>query len=260
MEIGVIGIESGHVGLYADALKPLYPSGIRIARAWCGDAPYKETALERILDADDLIESSDALIIALRYAMHHADHAVRCLGKGKPVFVDKPFALLIEDAKRMCEAAERTDTLLMGGSALCFLPEINELRKQAKQCRHASVRYWSDIFSPYGGWPFYGSHACDLCTAIFGSDFVSIQAIQSGGNIEAHVTYPNYTVYLSTTAKPRPPAVEIDGHITKLSEKGCFFYAMKEFTMSENRYDHDSQRLIASVHLMNSIFAGINAG
>lgn len=260
MEIGVIGIESTHIRLYADALSALYPSGeIRITRAWCGDNPYSETALERILDADDLINKSDAVIIALRNGMHHKNHAVRCLRAGKPVFVDKPFALLPIDAVEIYEEAEKTGTLIMGGSALCYVPQISELRKEAQQCKTASIWYWSDLFSPYGGWPFYGSHTCDLCTAIFGNNYIDVDAIQNGGTIEAHVAYPNFTVTLSTIAKPRLPVVEIGGKTAQLSEKECFFYAMKKFTQSQSKYNYTDKRLTASVSLMDKIFNCINA-
>lgn len=260
MVIGVVGIESTHVRLYADALSTLYPSGeIRIAYAWCGDNPYSETELERILDIDDLINKSDAVIIALRNGMHHKNHAIRCLKAGKPVFVDKPFALLPEDAAEMHKEVEKTDTLLIGGSALCFLPQIEELRKEAQQCESAYIRYWSDPFSPYGGWSFYGSHVCDLCIAIFGDNYMFVDASQNGGTIEAHVVYPNFTVTLSTTAKSRLPVVEIGEKTARLSEKGCFFYAMKEFTQSQNKYKYTVKRLTASVRLMDKIFNCINA-
>lgn len=260
MEIGVIGIESAHVRLFAEALGALYPEGeTGIKRVWCGDAPYSATGYEKVSEAADLITRSDAVIIALRNGMHHADHAVRCLEEGKPVFVDKPFALVPEDADRMIEAAKTGDTLLTGGSALCYLPKIAGLREAAKRCKTGSIRYWSDPYSPYGGWPFYGIHACDLCTAVFGSHYLAVAAYQNGGNVEAHIIYPTGKIHMITSARPCQPVIEIDGSAIPLNDSEAFFYAMQHFTRSANRYDDRVERLVSSVHLMNDIFAYIKA-
>ena len=72
--------------------------------------------------------SVDAVVIATP-AVTHADLAVDALRAGKHVFVEKPFALTVDDAERVAKEAEAADRVLMVGHLLLYQPAIVWLRE-----------------------------------------------------------------------------------------------------------------------------------
>lgn len=270
MKIGVIGTLSNHVRLYQKALEALFPGGeSRISYGWNGDAPYDECELETLSRPEELIGLSDAVIVTLRNGMEHAQHGIGCLRQGKPVFVDKPFALLTQDALSMLHASRETGVPLLGGSALCYLPQTEALQKKAREARDGRIEYWSDPFSPYGGWPFYGSHSTDLCAKVFGASATEVAAVIHRGTLSAKLRYPMGTVTLETTPAPRRPIVEIGGQRETLEEGPSFTWAMKRFTACAEAYAHtgaplegleEREKLLFSVTLMEGVLASVRSG
>ncbi len=62
-------------------------------------------------------------------AVQHAALAERAINAGKHVFVEKPLALTVPEAERLCELAERHDRRLMVGHLLQYHPAFTALRR-----------------------------------------------------------------------------------------------------------------------------------
>ncbi len=77
----------------------------------------------RVFDSDTI----DAVVVATP-AVTHADLAVEALRAGKDVFVEKPFALTVEDAERIVKEAAIADRVLMVGHLLLYQPSVVYLR------------------------------------------------------------------------------------------------------------------------------------
>jgi predicted dehydrogenase len=86
--------------------------------------------IEKYEKLDDLIAdpSLDAIDICLPPAFH-APTAIKALQAGKHVFSEKPIALSAADAKKMVDAAEKAQRVLMIGHVLPFFPEYAQARK-----------------------------------------------------------------------------------------------------------------------------------
>lgn len=69
----------------------------------------------------------DAVVIATP-APTHADLAIEALRAGKDVFVEKPFTLTAEDARRVVKEAEANQRVLMVGHLLLYQPAIEFLK------------------------------------------------------------------------------------------------------------------------------------
>jgi len=93
-------------------------------------------ALEEIF-ADDEI---DAVAIAAP-AAQHGELALACLGAGKHVFVEKPLALDVGDAERVCEAATSADRRLMVGHLLRYHPAFLRLDELVRHGALGRVDY-----------------------------------------------------------------------------------------------------------------------
>ena len=69
----------------------------------------------------------DAVIIASP-ATTHAALALRCIEAGKPCLVEKPFALRLQDAEAVAEAAERRRVPVLAGHLLVHHPVVEQLQ------------------------------------------------------------------------------------------------------------------------------------
>lgn len=265
MKLGVIGARSKHLRFFAQALKEsgVWPAA-DISAVCCLDAPQLEQTLAReyaiFHDPRELIASCDGVIVALREGTQHEALARLCLENKKPVFVDKPFTCDAREAAELVEDFARLGVGCMGGSTLCFLPQVRELAQRPPECPLVTLRYWADPFSPYGGWYFYGSHLTDLCAYLFGGDFRSVRARLEQGCMRAWVAYPKRTVVLETTPQVQPPVLLADRTYI-LDDTQCYRYGMEAFCrLVAGENPGPKGYLVASVRLMDAIMQSLRLG
>lgn len=94
----------------------------RLAREY--NVPYFE-------NLDDLLEKSDALVIATPTSTHF-EIATKAIQAGKHILVEKPLAETYETAKRIADEAEKKNIKLMVGHVERFNPVVQELKKIIK--------------------------------------------------------------------------------------------------------------------------------
>jgi len=82
----------------------------------------------------------DGVVLALP-PQYHADHAIAALEAGKHVLVEKPIALSVADARRVVEAAEKTNLVAMTGHVLRFHPAFEALEAMIAAGDLGAVRY-----------------------------------------------------------------------------------------------------------------------
>lgn len=82
----------------------------------------------------------DAVVVATLPATH-AHFAIKALSKGKHVFVEKPLALRLEDAKEMIKAAKRNKKILMVGHLLLYHPAIKKLKTYIEEGVLGDIQY-----------------------------------------------------------------------------------------------------------------------
>jgi predicted dehydrogenase len=106
--------------------------------AWCCDlsaenreryAPQYPQA-RFTADFDDLLNDPalDAIAIASSVPTHHP-LGLKAIAAGKHVFIEKPLAASVADARALVEAAEGADRRLMVGHLLLFHPALKELHR-----------------------------------------------------------------------------------------------------------------------------------
>ena len=70
----------------------------------------------------------DAIYIGTPHAFHERD-TILCLGQGKHVLCEKPFAINAAEGRRMVQAAGENDRLLMEAMWTRFLPSLEHMQK-----------------------------------------------------------------------------------------------------------------------------------
>lgn len=85
---------------------------------------------------DDLISDStiEAIHVATPHQLH-ADMTIRAAESGKHVLVEKPIAITIDDARRMIDACESNDVVLVVGPAHSFDASILKTKQLLEKKR-----------------------------------------------------------------------------------------------------------------------------
>jgi predicted dehydrogenase len=90
--------------------------------------------------ADALMDRVDAVVVAST-ARTHAELGEKALRAGKPVLVEKPFALTVADAERLAEASVRHGVPALVGHLLEFHPVVDRLRTMVREGALGEVHY-----------------------------------------------------------------------------------------------------------------------
>jgi len=98
----------------------------------------------------------DAVVIAVPTYLH-AEFAVAALHAGIHVFSEKPIALTVQDAERMCGAARDRGRILFIGHVVRFFPAYRKIHELIRSQKHGPVL--AAEFSRACGLPGWGARA-----------------------------------------------------------------------------------------------------
>ncbi len=130
LKVGVIG--TGHMGQYhVNVIVNI--AGAEVIGCFDTDANRlaeisKRFDIQGFKDMDELIDRSEALIIAVP-TVYHYEIAKKCLERGKHVLVEKPMTETVEQARELVELAEQKDLVLQVGHVERFNGAVLELKK-----------------------------------------------------------------------------------------------------------------------------------
>jgi predicted dehydrogenase len=151
--------------------------------AWCA-----KNGVERARSLEALIDGSDCLVVlSPDHPERHEELADLALRSGKPVYVDKTFALTRAAAERMFLLAERHGTPMYSSSALRFAGELQELQKNALGLAQGDVTFAS-AHGP-GIFANYGIHQIEIIVATMG---VGARRAMAHGTVAAPVVVFEY--------------------------------------------------------------------
>ncbi|MEU9759088.1 Gfo/Idh/MocA family oxidoreductase [Streptomyces sp. NPDC047985] len=198
MRIGIVGTENSHVDQIIDRLNIRRAGGdARVVALSGGHSRRNETlaatgGTTRIVDAPtDLLGLVDAVIVADRHGAHHRDHAVPFLAEGLPVFVDKPLACTVEDARAMIDTALAHDAPLTSSSALRWIPDAEALVARSARGGQPHVVVMSGPADPdgdHGGIFFYGIHPVDLALRLAPGEISGVRTDTTDTTVTATFT------------------------------------------------------------------------
>jgi len=169
--IETTGIDAEIAGAWAVWDCP--PGGGVTTDEWCRERNIKKAA-----SLDALIDECDALmVIAADDASYHEELCVRPLASGKPVFVDKTFAINRAAGKRMFELAKAHSTPVFSSSAQRFCQSVIDW-KQAHPERAAFV-------STVGPHTIdrYAVHQLEVISALMGTGIKRVKAFSGGSMV-----------------------------------------------------------------------------
>ncbi len=139
----------------------------------------------QVKSKEELIHLVDGVLCVTRDGSKHLEEATPFLEAGVPTFIDKPLATSLEDARKIVAIARRTGTPLMSCSSLRFAPEITSHEARLKEI--APLR--AGTVTGMGETIFYGVHAAEMMSAVFGSGMDYVVNVGTEGHDIGTVQY-----------------------------------------------------------------------
>lgn len=152
---------------------------------------------------EDLIGRVDAVMVVFRHGDLHAEYALPFIKAGIPTWLDKPFTIKNEDAKKIIEAAREYNTLVTGGSTCKYAYDVlmakNAVEKGSRigKVKTGVINFPATLENEYGGIYFYGAHLIEMTMAIFGYEPKSVLASENNGVVSAVLKYADLQVTMN---------------------------------------------------------------
>ena len=201
LKLGLIGLDTSHVIVFSEELnnpeaKHRIP-GAKVVAAWPGGSPDLQPSISRvpgytkdlrekygvtIMDSiEEVVAASDAILHTSLDGRVHLEQFKRiaAAGPGKPVFVDKPFALSTAVAKEIFAVAAKHGCPIFTSSSLRFTGALTRiLTPEAKPTVKGAQFHGPAAFEPTNpGFYWYGIHPVEMLYTTMGTGCRSVRCV-----------------------------------------------------------------------------------
>lgn len=283
LRIGIVGSDNSHAVAFSQLLNtdrgmndPRWAEAVCAAIYGTDPARTAEVAklgsIPRITESvEEMVDLVDAAMVVWRHGDLHAPSALPFLRAGKPVFVDKPFAIRVEDCQAMLHTAAASGALLTSYSTTRWTPAIRRLRERAAEygeLRMGQVTGPADLESEYGGLFFYANHAVEMLFALFGHGAGAVFARQGQGNVLATVRWPDGRLANLNFCKSAKATYAATLHGTEgwVSERldigGCYADGLEQFIRMVRTGERplSDAELLEPTRLLHALLRSLESG
>jgi predicted dehydrogenase len=202
-KLGVVGCDTSHCVAFArilnDPSNEHHVSGARITSAWPGGSPDFDLSISRvegfveelrgkwqvdIVDTPEAVaERSDGVLLTSVDGRVHLEQFRKIAAAGKPVFIDKPFALKADEAREMFRAAREKNIPLMSCSSLRYSDGLVDVLNDSTD----GTVFGADFYGPMALQPtqpglfWYGIHTVEMLFAALGKGCSEV-TVRTHGN------------------------------------------------------------------------------
>lgn len=188
--IGIIGTDTSHAIIFTrllnDMSDPYHVSGGKVVAAYPGGSPdfplsadrvegfmdrlQSDFGVQKVNSIEELADSCDAILLLSADGRVHLEQFRRICTYGKPVFIDKPFALNSVDAAEIFRLAEEQGLPIMSSSSLRYAEQLTVclVQVQHSDIQGATVRGPLVIEPTQSHYFWYGIHSIEMLYAIMG--------------------------------------------------------------------------------------------
>ena len=191
LRAGIIGTDTSHVPAFTELLNKTHPEWrVKVVAAFKGGSPDLPVSADRVEkfaadirdnhgveiveSIDELLKKVDVVLLESVDGRPHLAQATPVLKAGKRLFVDKPLAASLADARAIAALAEKTGTPFFTASSYRFHPDVPKLRAAAAKATKVQA---SSPLSKLAGHPdlyFYGVHGVEALYAVMGRGCESV--------------------------------------------------------------------------------------
>jgi len=199
LKIGIIGLDTSHVigftQLLNDPAHAHHVPGAKVISAFAGGSPDFDLSRDRVegftrqivdeygvelMDSPvEVARACDAVLLTSVDGRVHLEQFRALSGEGKPVFIDKPFAITSSDARQISELATRHEVPLMSSSALRYAAPLVEALAEEIPVLGADCSGPMDLQPTQPGLFWYGIHSVEILYAAMGPGCRRVTAVST---------------------------------------------------------------------------------
>lgn len=196
LKAGMVGLDTSHCRAFIEGLhdpdNPYYVPGVQVTGVYVGGSEQFSLSRDRVknfaaeIDSrfqiptyeniPDLVKEVDCLFLTSVDGRQHLEQFNQ-MAVGKPVYIDKPFAVSTEDAAAIIELADATGTPILSTSALRFAEGISELAQSRSEILACEAYGPAPILPDYPGYFWYGIHSAEILFLLLGTGCQSVRTI-----------------------------------------------------------------------------------
>lgn len=145
LRAGIIGTDTSHVPTFTGAFLSHPEWRIKVVAAFKAGSPdlpiradrvngfattiHDKYGVELVGSIEELLQKVDVVLLESVDGRPHLAQATPVLNAGKRLFIDKPLAVSLDDARRIVQLSKETGTPFFSSSSTRFHPEIPQLRR-----------------------------------------------------------------------------------------------------------------------------------
>lgn len=154
-------------------------------------AQIEEWGVKVTEDFDEAIDGCHAIMLEINDGAYHLEYFKKCAALGKPIFLDKPLADNIENARKIYDMAKEKSIRVFSSSSLRYIPNLDQAAEEVPEAMYASM------YGPVGVAPagssivWYGVHAFEMLERAMGIGAKSVFARKDEAGVVAVVDYPD---------------------------------------------------------------------
>lgn len=235
IRIAFLGCDSTHTEAFANRINPPgapFHGRARVVSIWGEDkaqAAAKAAALEieRVAATPaEALAGADLAMVIGRFGESHYAPTVEALKAGLPTFVDKPFTVNADEARRLASLARERGVPLCSASPLRFTREVEELKSLIAadggwECIAAAVPAACTDLGPdprLDSAFFYGIHGLEMLLELAGHDIADTAIGYGSRAISVRIEFKNGRSALFELVRNAPEFYEIAAY-TKTSAR-----------------------------------------
>ncbi|HEY3131087.1 MAG TPA: Gfo/Idh/MocA family oxidoreductase [Acidobacteriota bacterium] len=203
LKIGIIGTDTSHViaftQLLNDSSRPDYIPGARVVAAFKGGSPDVESSRTRIerfaaelkdrwkvefVDSiEGLCNKVDAVLLESVDGRPHLAQVRPVLAAKRRVFIDKPMAGSLRDAREILRLSRQYGTPFFSASSRRFVPEVQALKNDPRvgEVLGASTYGPSPLEPHHPDLFWYGIHSVETLYALMGTGCETVMRANTDG-------------------------------------------------------------------------------
>lgn len=199
LRVGIIGTDTSHVPAFTGMFRSHPEWRIKVVAAFKGGSPDLPTSANRVEgfaktihekfdvelvgSIEELLPKVDVVLLESVDGRPHLAQATPVMKAGKLLFIDKPLAASLEDARRIVQLSKETGTPMFSSSSARFHKDIPRLRdnpgvgkvvKVQASSSMSKLEFHPDLY-------FYGIHGVEPLYAVMGTGCVSVSRTTEGG-------------------------------------------------------------------------------
>lgn len=200
IKIALLGLDTSHVKVFTKMISNRLQDQAEVMAGYPGGSPDFKASSNRVQEYTQLLaeeygveiadspqaaaEKCDAVMITAVDGRAHPQLLEEVAQIGKPVFVDKPFALSAAAAQQMAETAAKHGIAMMSSSVRRYAVELQDaLRDTSGGAICGAESHGVIEFTPtQPGWYWYGIHAVEALYAAMGRGCRSVQAVSENSS------------------------------------------------------------------------------